>query len=81
MTKTLTVKAGKSISCQPHHNISEVWTIVDGEGEFVLEGERMVVRRGDVLNVPGGHHHGIRATASGLTLIEVQIVLGDIHRM
>ena len=73
LTKTLTIKAGMVISCLPHNDKSVVWTIVDGEGEFVLDGESRAVRRGDVLNIPEGHCYGLRATASGLTLIEVQI--------
>lgn len=73
LTRTLTVKAGRGISYQPHNNKSVVWTIVDGEGEFVLDGERKTVREGDVLNIPVEHGYGLSATASGLTLIEIQI--------
>ena len=83
LTKSLTVKAGKGISYQIHHCRSEVWTIVDGEGEFVLDGQRTIVKRGDVLNIPVGHYHAIRAI-SDLTLIEVQtgnpLVEEDIER-
>lgn len=83
LTKSLTVKAGKGISYQIHHCRSEVWTIVDGEGEFVLDGQRTLVKRGDVLNIPVGHYHAIRAI-SDLTLIEVQtgnpLVEEDIER-
>lgn len=73
LTKSLTLKAGKGISYQVHHHRSEVWTIVEGEGEFVLDGVRRKVGRADVLNIPVGHLHAIRATASDLTLIEVQL--------
>lgn len=83
LTKSLTIKAGKSISYQIHHHRSEVWTIVDGLGEFVLDGERRTVRRGDVLNIPMEHYHAIKATTD-LTLIEVQtgnpLVEEDIER-
>lgn len=74
LTRILTVKAGKGISYQPHDNGSVVWTIVDGEGEFVLDGERKTVHKGDVLDIPVGHGYGLCATASDLTLIEVKIV-------
>ena len=73
LTKTLTIKAGKGISYQVHHHRSEVWTIVEGEGEFVLDGVRRKVARADVLNIPVGHLHAIRATTGDLTLIEVQL--------
>ena len=83
LTKSLTIKAGKGISYQIHHHRSEVWTIVDGEGEFVLDGKRQYVKRGDVLNIPVEHYHAIRATTD-LTLIEVQtgnpLVEEDIER-
>ena len=83
LTKSLTIKAGKSISYQIHHHRSEVWTIVDGLGEFVLDGQRRTVQRGDVLNIPMEHFHAIKATTD-LTLIEVQtgnpLIEEDIER-
>lgn len=71
LTKSLVIKAGKNISYHLHHYRSEVWTIVDGIGEFVLNGVRKNVKRGDVLNIPIKHSHAIRAITD-LTLIEVQ---------
>ena len=49
LTKSITLKAGKNISYQIHHHRAEVWTIVDGEGIFVLDGVQKRVSRGDVL--------------------------------
>ena len=72
LTKTIHLNAGKNISYQLHHHRSEVWTFVEGEGVFVLDGERKDVKRGDVMNIPVGHHHAIKATTD-LTFIEVQI--------
>ena len=72
LTKTIHLNAGKNISYQLHHHRSEVWTCVEGEGIFVLDGERKDVKRGDVMNIPVGHHHAIKATTD-LTFIEVQI--------
>ena len=71
LTKSLIIKAGKSISYQIHHHRNEVWTIVDGLGEFVLNGVRQTVTRGNVLNIPIEHYHAIRAITD-LTIIEVQ---------
>lgn len=70
--KTTRLKAGKHISYQLHHHRSEIWTCVDGEGIFVLDGERRLVKRGDVMNIPVEHHHAIKATTD-LTFIEVQL--------
>ena len=72
LTKTIHLNAGKHISYQLHHHRSETWTFVEGEGIFVLDGERREVRRGDVMNIPLGHHHAIKAITD-LTFIEVQI--------
>ena len=72
LTKTIHLKAGKHISYQLHHHRSETWTCVSGEGVFVLDGERRLVRRGDVMNIPLGHYHAIKATTD-LVFIEVQI--------
>ena len=84
LTKTIHLNAGKHISYQLHHHRSEVWTCVEGEGVFVLDGERKEVRCGDVMNIPVGHLHAIKATTD-LTFIEVQIgnplVEEDIERI
>ncbi len=72
LTKTIHLNAGKNISYQLHHHRSEVWTFVEGEGIFVLDGERKDVKCGDVMNIPVGHLHAIKATTD-LTFIEVQI--------
>ena len=72
LTKTIHLNAGKHISYQLHRHRSETWTCVDGEGIFVLDGERKLVKRGDVMNIPLGHHHAIKAITD-LTFIEVQI--------
>ena len=72
LTKTIHLNAGKNISYQLHHHRSEVWICVEGEGVFVLDGERKEVKCGDVMNIPVGHLHAIKATTD-LTFMEVQI--------
>ncbi|WP_416829177.1 sugar phosphate nucleotidyltransferase [Ectobacillus polymachus] len=72
LTKRLCVLAGKNISYQYHHNRSEVWVIVSGEGEFVLDDVISYVKAGDVLNIPIGGKHGIKAIKE-LEMIEVQM--------
>ncbi|WP_017726159.1 sugar phosphate nucleotidyltransferase [Halalkalibacterium ligniniphilum] len=84
LTKRISVKAGKNLSYQRHQKRSEVWTIVKGFGEFVLEDEVSIVKAGDVLQIPLGAKHGIKAR-SELEFIEVQtgtdLVEGDIERI
>lgn len=84
LTKSITINAGKNISYQVHRHRSEVWTIVEGEGIFVLDGVERKVNAGDTLVIPVNHFHALKALTS-LTFIEVQtgnpLVEEDIKRM
>lgn len=83
LTKSITLKAGKNISYQIHHHRSEVWTIVDGEGLFVLNGIEQRVSPGDTLVIKAEHWHAIKGLTD-LTFIEVQtgnpLIEEDIER-
>ena len=83
LTKQLTLRPGCSISYQRHNCREEIWTFIDGEGEIVLDGERRDVKRGDVIQIPVGRMHALRARTP-LTFIEVQqgsnLVEEDIER-
>ena len=72
LTKSITLLPGRNISYQVHHHRSEIWTFVEGEGIFVLDGERRHVKAGDSVVIPVQHFHAIRALTK-LTFIEVQI--------
>lgn len=72
LTKHLTIRAGKSISYQKHNHRDEIWTIVDGVGELLVDGHVRNVRRGDVAYIVKGQLHAMRATTD-LQFIEVQI--------
>ncbi|MDR3586001.1 MAG: sugar phosphate nucleotidyltransferase [Desulfosporosinus sp.] len=84
LTKRIGVIAGKSLSYQLHYLRSEVWTITNGEGEFALDDVIYQVKPGDVLHIPVGAKHGVRARTD-LEFIEVQagtdLVEGDIVRI
>lgn len=71
LTKRIGVNAGKNLSYQFHQYRSEVWTIIRGEGIFVQNDKLRVVRKGDVLEIPTGHKHGLKAVTD-LEMIEVQ---------
>ena len=83
LTKSITLNPGKNISYQLHHHRSEVWTFVEGEGIFVLDGVEKRVKAGDTVVVPNEHLHAIKAITP-LTFIEVQsgnpLVEEDIER-
>ena len=71
LTKRIGITANKNISYQRHFHRSEVWTIIKGSGLFVLNDKIREVKPGDVLEIPVGAAHGIKAL-SDLEIIEVQ---------
>lgn len=72
LVKHLFIKKGEHISYQKHNHRNEVWTIVEGVGEFVLNDEMKQVKSGDVLVISNGSKHGLKALED-LHFIEVQI--------
>lgn len=72
LTKRLHIHAGKNLSYQYHRYRREVWTIVAGEGEFILDDRSRRVGPGDVLEIPIGAKHAIRAMKD-MEFIEVQL--------
>lgn len=72
LTKHLMIREGKSISYQKHNHRDEIWTIVDGVGELLIDGHVRNVRRGDVAYIVKGQLHAMRAITD-LQFIEVQI--------
>lgn len=71
LTKRICVNAGSNLSYQKHYARSEVWTIIKGEGYFALDDKIVAVKPGDVLVIPVGSKHGIKAVTE-LEFIEVQ---------
>lgn len=72
LTKRLHINQGHGISYQKHAHRDEIWTVADGEGLFVLNGEVKHVCRGDVLIIKAGNLHAIKALKE-LIIIEVQL--------
>lgn len=71
LTKRIFLAAGKNLSYQIHYKRSEIWTIIAGEGEVVLNESFIPVKAGDVLKIPAEAKHSIRAR-SNLEIIEIQ---------
>lgn len=72
LTKHLTIEKGQKISYQSHNMRDEIWTIVDGTGELLMDGKTRIVERGDVAHILKGQKHALRALTT-LHFIEVQI--------
>jgi len=84
LTKRINISAGKNLSYQYHNHRREVWTIVKGEGVLFLDGDFKVIRPGDVVEIPVGIRHAVKAVTD-LEFIEVQtgslLVEEDNHRI
>lgn len=72
LTKSLFIKAGESLDYQEHAIRDEIWTIVGGIGDIVIDGHVRNVKKGDVAYITKGQKHSIKAVTN-LRLIEVQI--------
>lgn len=75
LSKELVIKQGKQLSYQRHSRRKEVWTVVSGSGEVVLDGNVLPVSAGSVIVIEAGSMHSCRS-ADELRIMEVQI--GDI---
>lgn len=72
LTKHITVHAGMAQDYQLHHYKDEVITVVNGSGEFVIDGRLMKLSYGDTICIRRGQKHTMRAIED-LQMICVQI--------
>ena len=72
LTKRIEISAGKNLSYQMHNHRNEVWTIANGKGEVALDGLIYQVGPGDMLQIPMGRKHGIKAITD-IEMIEIQM--------
>ncbi len=84
LTKRIQVAPGCNLSYQYHELRDEVWTVVSGHGEMVINGRRFHIGAGDVLNISRETRHSLRAETE-MDIIEVQtgseLVEEDIVRL
>ena len=72
LTRELVVRNGMQMGCQRHGHRSEVWVIVFGTGEVVINDRVQQVCAGSVVRIPELTKHAVRAVGSDLHIIEVQ---------
>lgn len=72
LTKELVVEPGRQLSYQRHSHRAEVWTVVSGRGEVVLDGDVVSVASGSVVSIAPGRMHAARAVEE-MHVIEVQL--------
>lgn len=73
LIRELVIADGRQISYQRHSHRSEIWTVVCGTGEVVLDGEVVPVSDGSVVCIESGHMHAVRALGTDLHIVEVQL--------
>ncbi|WP_282020645.1 sugar phosphate nucleotidyltransferase [Planomicrobium okeanokoites] len=71
LTKRIGIKAGSNLSYQKHFARTEIWTITNGYGELAIDDQIKNIKAGDVITIPIGTKHGIKALQD-LEIIEVQ---------
>ncbi len=72
MTIKVSMRAGERMAYHSHEYRDEVWTVVAGTGEAIVDGMEQKLGTGDVITVAAGCKHTIKAITH-LDLIEVQI--------
>ncbi len=72
LTKHLCISPGKHISYQTHKHRTEMWTVIEGTGKIIIEGEIKPIGRGDTACITPGMKHAIKADTE-LHVIEIQI--------
>ena len=72
MTVKVSMKSGESMSYHMHNHRDEVWTVVSGNGNVVIDDCRKKVVAGDVITIKAGQKHTVEAVTD-LDIVEVQI--------
>ncbi|WP_020619913.1 sugar phosphate nucleotidyltransferase [Paenibacillus daejeonensis] len=84
ITKRVCLEAGCNFSYHFHTDRSEVWTVLSGRGEMILDGATRLLQAGDVAVIPARAVHTLMAHTD-MQLIEVQrgvrLVEEDIVRL
>ena len=73
MTVKVTLNPGHGMNYHSHERRSEVWSVISGTGSVLIDGAERVVSAGDVIDLPVGCKHTVKASDSGLQIIEVQM--------
>lgn len=60
---------GQAHALHAHAGMDKVYSVVEGEGVFLLEEGELPMRAGDLLVAPEGVPHGVRNTGTGRLLV------------
>jgi quercetin dioxygenase-like cupin family protein len=62
---------GQSHPLHAHRGMDKLYQVLEGDGAFLLEGQELPMRAGDLLVAPDGVPHGVRAGSGRLLLLVV----------
>jgi quercetin dioxygenase-like cupin family protein len=60
---------GQEHTLHAHAGMDKLYAVVEGEGVFLLEGQELPMRAGDLLVAPDGVPHGIRNNSAARLLV------------
>jgi mannose-6-phosphate isomerase-like protein (cupin superfamily) len=60
---------GQSHALHAHAGMDKIYSVVEGEGLFLLEDRELPMQAGDLLVAPEGIPHGVRNTGQGRLLV------------
>lgn len=72
MTRRVTIHCGMNLSLHRHRKHAEIWTVVSGEGQMYVDGEKAEITAGKSIYVPVDTLHTVQATKD-LVVIEIQV--------
>lgn len=72
LIKRICIKADNNLSYQYHNYREEMWSVVSGEGELILNGQFRRVKQGDIIKIPYKALHSVKAITD-MEIIEVQM--------
>ena len=64
-------ESGQAHALHAHEGMDKVYQVVEGEGQFLLEGRELPMTAGDLLVAPTGVPHGVRNTSAARLLVLV----------
>ena len=72
ITVKVVLKVGKYMSYHSHEKRKEVWIIISGKGETIIDEKRQKIGVGDVIRINTGIKHTVIAKTE-LKIIEIQL--------
>lgn len=72
LTIKVTLNPGHQMNYHSHTHRDEVWTVIQGTGYAILDGEKYIIKAGTVLHMPKGCKHTVVAETE-LKIMEVQM--------